>query len=647
MKKIDYKDYLDKTLGCWMGKCISGTIGAPFEGAKELFDIQYESSMLEKMLPNDDLDLQVLWLWVLEQKGVLFTSDDLANAFFTKCPYAPGEYAVFKKNYSRGIHPPMTGWYNNRYYIQGMGCPIRSEIWACIAPGNPRLAAELSQKDGVLDHAGESVYAEQFLAAVESAAFFKNDLDKLIETGLGQIPDDSKFAGMVRKVQRWCKESDDWHFVRELIIRDYGHPDCTNMFQNMGFTVLALYYGEMDFMKTTMIALNCGFDTDCTCATAGALLGIIRGAEFLMRQYGVSDQGYVLGVNIERRSNSLTDLAEDTCLMGLHFAEHCNDEISFIYPPKYETLRLPEVEEVKISVDYQSIPAIGLGDSTEVFLAFDNTTDEVLNGTVSVSGPKGWDIYPGETELEISPNARTLWTCSIGVPEDLPVLDEKNLFTTTYVLKDGREFRFQFGLAGAAVWEVFGPFWENNVEMPDLKAGDSFYAHIPGGDNRDEMTDNVRTYHLNMRVNLDKEYMSYEELCNHGSPGEANKTGKMVNFYEDLMSTNDAFGFQGPCTLYMVRRLISPEDRIAHLLIGHTDAYRLWINGKKVSSRDTVDWWTAENAHVHDVQLSKGENIIVVQLFRRSAETKFSLIFTKGGTCTDHFDDFSSGNGLG
>lgn len=49
------------------------------------------------MLPNDDLDLQVLWLEVLEKKGANFTSEDLADIFAEKCPYSPGEYAIFKK----------------------------------------------------------------------------------------------------------------------------------------------------------------------------------------------------------------------------------------------------------------------------------------------------------------------------------------------------------------------------------------------------------------------------------------------------------------------------------------------------------------------------------------------------------------------
>ena len=40
-----------------------------------------------------------------------------------------------------------------------------------------------------------------------------------------------------------------------------------------------LVQGEGDFEKSIAIALNCGEDTDCTCATMGAVYGILFGAK--------------------------------------------------------------------------------------------------------------------------------------------------------------------------------------------------------------------------------------------------------------------------------------------------------------------------------------------------------------------------------
>ena len=165
---LTYKQYLDKAYGCWLGKCVAGTIGAPYEGMKQLLHLSFRSEMIEKMLPNDDLDLQVLWLKVLEEKGIYTTGDDLAAAFSKYNVFWPGEYAWFKKNYDRGLRPPYTAKYENDFYNEGMGCPIRAEIWGLIMPGNPAIAADLCVMDGTLDHSGKSVYFERFWAAMVS-----------------------------------------------------------------------------------------------------------------------------------------------------------------------------------------------------------------------------------------------------------------------------------------------------------------------------------------------------------------------------------------------------------------------------------------------------------------------------------------------
>jgi len=107
---------------------------------------------------------------------------------------------------------------------------------------------------------------------------------------------------------------------------------------------------------------------------------------------------------------------------------------------------------------------------------------------------------------------------------------------------------------------------------------------------------------------------------------------------------SDLVGYQGPCAVYMVRRLINPEDRTLGIHIGHTDAYKLWINGELVSERDNADWWTAENQHILNFMLPKGENTVVVKLVRRSDKADFSLIFARGSSCTEHYTDMASRN---
>ena len=168
---------------------------------------------------------------------------------------------------------------------------------------------------------------EQYLAALQAMAFFENDMAKLIHDALDYIPTDSKLYTLITDVIHWCDEFRDWMYIRSLILKKYGHPDCTNLYQNMGIIVMALLKGEQDIIKTTMLAVNCGYDTDCTAATVGAILGILDGGESVMKTFRVEDVQYKLGVDVVRPTQNARDLAADVTRMGVYFSTKINQEL--------------------------------------------------------------------------------------------------------------------------------------------------------------------------------------------------------------------------------------------------------------------------------------------------------------------------------
>lgn len=318
MYTINYNKFLDKIHGCWYGKCLGGAAGAPVEGIKKIIDVNDFAEIFNPDLPNDDLDLQLLWIDVLHEKGTVINSCDLADAWVKKCWYPFSEYGYFLKNYMRGIKPPYSGIVNNSFFKEGMGCPIRSEIWGVISAGNPDLAAEYAYMDACLDHADNSVYAEQFLAAVESMAFFENDMDKLIETGMKYVPTESKLAKCFNRVIDIYKSGADWLSARRAVLNEYSHPDFTNVVQNLGFTLISLLWGGGDMRNTINIALKCGYDTDCTCASAASIVGIIKGYEGLGTEITDLIKDYfICGIDIERKSDSIRDLAAETAEIAM------------------------------------------------------------------------------------------------------------------------------------------------------------------------------------------------------------------------------------------------------------------------------------------------------------------------------------------
>jgi ADP-ribosylglycohydrolase len=283
--QICEKEYLDKVYACWLGKNIGGTLGAPFETKKSVININYYEPVPEKSAPNDDLDLQLVWLKMLEEVGINPSLQDFAEYWKR---YAIGfpwnEYGFLRRNLMRGLMPPITGCFEN-YYLDEMGAPIRSEIWACIAPGDPQLAASMAWKDAVLDHAGgEGMYGEMFWAALESAAFVISDPMTLIQIGLAMIPLYSMIYRVVREVV-WCHEHNlSWAEARERILLYYGHNSPCHAVQNHGFTIIGWLYGK-NYGDKLCKAVNCGYDTDCTAATLGALLGIISGSKAIPEEW--------------------------------------------------------------------------------------------------------------------------------------------------------------------------------------------------------------------------------------------------------------------------------------------------------------------------------------------------------------------------
>jgi ADP-ribosylglycohydrolase len=278
-------EFRDRVYACWLGKNIGGTLGTPYECRKEVLNLTFYDPVPTEPLPNDDLDLQLAWLSMLEARG-----DDVCVADFAEywkrhlSAYPWNEYGFCGRNLERGLMPPISGWFEN-YYVDEMGSPIRSEIWACVAPADPQRAAALAWMDSAMDHGGgEGMWGEMFWAAAESAAFVVSDPHTLIRIGLTMIPPACNIARVIREVVWMRGNGTPWAEARERIMRIYGNEQPCNAIQNHGFTVLGWLYGE-DFGDRLCKAVNCGYDTDCTGATLGSLLGILGGTAAIPKKW--------------------------------------------------------------------------------------------------------------------------------------------------------------------------------------------------------------------------------------------------------------------------------------------------------------------------------------------------------------------------
>lgn len=617
-KEISYSKYLNKVHGGWLGKCIGGAVGAMQENNKSIMNYTIENIFPDEIPPNDDLDLQVMYLQeVLGKKGTFITSTDLAKAFteFNLC--LANEYASAIKNVELGVYPPLSGSINNKYFKNSMGCPIRSELWGFISPGEPDVAVFYAKMDGMVDHEQESINGECFLAALESCAFFEFDLRELIKKGLKFVPKISVLYRCVNFAIELYDSGYTWEDARNKLVQIFGSGDASYSVVNVGITIIALLYGEGDFTKTMIIAVNCGFDTDCTAATAGAIFGLICGASELPEWWlgKIGTEVYTGTVSIIRPCNEILYLAKETCAAGLSFLRDGMTQTEITNVPKdiLPLLPLPaRIPAVSLSVEYEdNTPTIGFGECRTVFITAQNNAINNLNGMLEINLPESLECDEKSIELNLT-DTKTI-AVTFYTKKNIQVLPHRNLVNLTFSTNN-EEFTCEFGLIGAAHIKVIGPFWDNydtRIYTEDPYKGVRQNTNDGGADLKAMFTS---------FVNLDREYIDEsfekidEEKCEY------------FNFHEDVITLNNVVSYKGSYCVYLVYDIYSQEDDLGITLhIGNNDEYKLWLNGLLVSQDRDHPMYMPYNNTI-GIDLKKGKNRFVAKLMRFNCDVEFSLL---------------------
>lgn len=418
----------DKIYACWLGKNIGGTLGTPVEGCKDVMHLTWYPRLDPKgALPNDDLDLQLVNLHAMEQYGVHLDAAGIA-AEWTEHVYFPwDEYGYSVTAMRMGFKPPFSGTFDNSF-TDCMGSPIRSEIWAAICAGKPRLAAYFAWQDAVVDHAGgEGVFGEIFNAALEAAAYESQDVPALIREALSYIPATCRVHQAVSHMLALYEAGTDLPEAREIILRDHGRYNFTDAPQNIAFGLAGLLWGE-NFEDAILKVVNLGYDTDCTVATCGAILGILHGREGIPTkwsapigdaiQVSAAIRGFVAPANLD----NLTD----RCL-SLYDKLSLEDPEGYVITPEdnadFEVQHyvLPvgsrPGEGVTFDLRYVDGPVVAAEQPAGIRLTVTNHTAWPWHTALSFQLPEGLLAGDGLGQLELSPGQtveRTLTVLSDG-----------------------------------------------------------------------------------------------------------------------------------------------------------------------------------------------------------------------------------------
>lgn len=322
-KAPEKKTLEDKIRGAWKGRIAGCFAGKPVEGIKtdELDEVlrltgnmpmhryitraDITDEMIEKMRFNldhrnypdcvdaapadDDTNYTVMYQEIIEKYGRAFTPADILDTWVSVQPkraYFTAEFTAFVNNIN-GFEAPDSAIYKNPYR-EWIGAQIRADYFGYINPGDPEAAAEMAFRDACVSHTKNGIYGEMYVAALIAICAVETDLETAIKEALKFIPQKSRFAywvnDIINKFDGGMSEEECFRKIHETW-NEYGTNEGVHTLPNIQIVIASLLYGKCDFGKTVCRAVQTGFDTDCNGATAGSVLGMLKGMSVIGNEW--------------------------------------------------------------------------------------------------------------------------------------------------------------------------------------------------------------------------------------------------------------------------------------------------------------------------------------------------------------------------
>jgi ADP-ribosylglycohydrolase len=365
-------NYLEKVYSGYLGMNIGIRLGAPveptiwtYERIKKTYgDITGYVKEFKNFAADDDANGPYYFLRALydDAKDRDITPNDVARAWLNYTRegigmFWWGGYGVSTEhtayiNLKKGIPAPQSGsiQQNGKIIAEQIGGQIFIDTWGLVNPCNPKKAADFGEAAARVSHDGEGVFGARFFCAAISKAFETNDINEIIEAGLGQIPEHSTYAQVARAVLDFHKHHpDDFRACRDMLERDWGYDKykgVCHIIPNAGVCILAMIYGQGDFNRTVEIATMCGWDTDCNAGNVGTVLGVACGLEGIADKYRkpINDSIVMSGISGYLNILDIPTYAKELAILGYRLAkEPCPQELldSFTAHEIYFDFELP------------------------------------------------------------------------------------------------------------------------------------------------------------------------------------------------------------------------------------------------------------------------------------------------------------------
>ncbi len=300
-------DYNDRVYGGVLGKVIGVYLGRPFEQwsyqaiTEKFGEIDFyvnEQAGVPIVVADDDISGTFTFLRALEDNDFdpNLTPEQIGETWLNYIienrtilwwggRSTSTEHTAFL-NLKNGIKAPQSGSIaqNGKTVAEQIGAQIFIDGWGLIHPNDPEAAADWARRAASVSHDGEAIYGAQVIAAMVAGAFGEQDIEKLQDLALAQIPADCQIRKLVEDVREIVARNPDWKEGFSELDRTYGYGIYTSnchIIPNHGLIHFALLHGKGDFQHSMRVVNTCGWDTDCNAGNVGCILGVRNGPDSL------------------------------------------------------------------------------------------------------------------------------------------------------------------------------------------------------------------------------------------------------------------------------------------------------------------------------------------------------------------------------
>lgn len=342
-------DYIEKVYAGFLGMNAGIRLGAPVEPTewtpeiiRDVYgDIKGYLKDYQTFSADDDANGPVFFIRALidEKRRGRLEPQDVANAWLNYSREGIGmfwwggegistEHTAYL-NLEKGIPAPLSGSSDTNGLVMSeqIGGQIFIDTWGMLFPNNPSQAADYAEIAASVSHDKNGLYGARFMAACIASAFSASTIDTVIEDGLNEIPADSTYATIVRKVQEFHKANpNDFWQCRNYLEQEWGYDKYTgvcHIIPNAGVCVLALLYGNGDLARTIEIATMCGWDTDCNAGNVGSIVGVLVGINEIPDNYRQPINDFIATSSVSGYLNILDipTFVKSLALLGYALAE--------------------------------------------------------------------------------------------------------------------------------------------------------------------------------------------------------------------------------------------------------------------------------------------------------------------------------------